>query len=59
MHVKMKSVDKAMMEKNLSGDNNENPLNKMVKSMNGFEIHKNQENEKNKFNLSRNYGMTF
>ena len=62
MHIKMKSVDKAMMEKNLLGDNNNNndPLNKMVKSMNGFEIQKNQEDEKNnnKFNLSKNYGMT-
>ena len=61
MHIKMKSVDKALMGKNLLGDNNNlNTTNKMVKSMNGFEINKNQENEKNnsKFNISKNYGMT-
>ena len=32
MHKKMKSVDKALMEKNLLGENT-NPLNKMVKSI--------------------------
>ena len=37
MHKKMKSVDKAMMEKNLLGENTI-PLNRMVKSMEGFEM---------------------
>ena len=65
MHKKMKSVDKAMMEKNLLGDNTGFPLNglnQMVKSMEGFEARKTLETEGNKGfkdNFSHNYGLTF
>ena len=65
MHKKMKSVDKAMMEKNLLGDNTGFPLNglnQMVKSMEGFEVRKTFETEGNKGfkdNFSHNYGLTF
>ena len=65
MHKKMKSVDKAMMEKNLLGDNTGFPLNglnQMVKNMEGFEVRKTLETEGNKGfkdNFSHNYGLTF
>ena len=61
MHKKMKSVDKAMMEKNLLGENI-NPLNKMVKSMEGFEMNNRVEilsYNKAFENASGQYGLTF
>ena len=61
MHIKMKSVDKAIMEKNLLGENI-NPLNKMVKSMEGFEMNNRVEilsYNKAFENASGQYGLTF
>ena len=68
LHKKMKSVDKAKMEKNLLGENagmnvlRTNSLNQMVRSMEGFEVKKTIDlgggNEFNS-NISHNYGMTF
>ena len=61
MHKKMKSVDKALMEKNLLGENT-NPLNKMVKSMEGFEMSNRVEilsYNKAFEHSSGQYGLTF
>ena len=61
MHKKMKSVDKALMEKNLLGENT-NPLNKMVKSMEGFEMNNRVEilsYNKAFEHSSGQYGLTF
>ena len=68
LHKKMKSVDKAMMERNLMGENvgigglKVNGLNQMVRSMEGFEVKKtiNLGDAKGfNSNISNNYGMTF
>ena len=65
LHKKMKSVDKAMMEKNIIGENTSigfNGINQMVKSMGHFEVKRGFENGANmRLNTSpsNNYGMTF
>ena len=68
LHKKMKSVDKAMMERNLMGENvgigglKVNGLNQMVRSMEGFEVKKTIDLGDAKgfnSNISNNYGMTF
>ena len=65
LHKKMKSVDKAMMEKNIIGENTSigfNGINQMVKSMGHFEVKRSFENGVNmRLNTSpsNNYGMTF
>ena len=65
LHKKMKSVDKAMMEKNIIGENTSigfNGINQMVKSMGHFEVKRSFENGANiRLNTtpSTNYGMTF
>ena len=65
LHKKMKSVDKAMMEKNIIGENTSigfNGINQMVKSMGHFGVKRSFENGANmRLNASpsNNYGMTF
>ena len=65
LHMKMKSVDKAMMEKNILGEatpNGLNGINQMVKSMDRFEVKKTIDLDGNKgfhSNHSQNYAMTF
>ena len=67
MHKKMKSVDKAMMEKNIVGENKGLTLfgvSPMIKSMNRFEVKKTLDTEYNKDerfhdNDSHDYGMTY
>ncbi len=65
MHIKMKSVDKAMMEKNILGETTStglNGINQMVKSMDRFEVKKTIDLDGNKgfhSNHSQNYAMTF
>ena len=56
MHIKMKSVDKAMMEKNILGES----TNKMAKSMDNFEKNIDIAVYNKAFGVSsRNYGLTF
>ena len=64
MHKKMKSVDKAMMEKNLLVESlGLKGTDKMVKSMNGFEMDKNIDiaefNKAFDISFSKKYGSTF
>jgi hypothetical protein len=65
LHMKMKSVDKAMMEKNILGENTQpgiNGINQMVRSMDRFEVKKTLSLDSNKgflLNSSQNYAMTF
>jgi hypothetical protein len=65
LHMKMKSVDKAMMEKNILGETTStglNGINQMVKSMDRFEVKKTIDLDGNKgfhSNHSQNYAMTF
>ena len=68
MHKKMKSVDKALIEKNIIGDsvglklNTMNTMNQMVKSMGHFEVRKSITMGKNirlSTTPSSNYRMTF
>ena len=65
LHMKMKSVDKAMMEKNILGENTQpriNGINQMVRSMDRFEVKKTLSLDSNKgflSNSSQNYAMTF
>ena len=68
MHKKMKSVDKALIEKNIIGDsvglklNSMNTMNQMVKSMGHFEVRKSITMGKNirlSTTPSSNYRMTF
>ena len=65
LHMKMKSVDKAMMEKNILGENAQpgiNGINQMVRSMDRFEVKKTLSLDSNKgflSNSSQNYAMTF
>ena len=57
MHIKMKSVDKAMMEKNILG---ESATNKMAKSMDNFEKNMDIAVYNKAFSTSsKNYGLTF
>ena len=57
MHIKMKSVDKAMMEKNILG---ESATNKMAKSMDNFEKNMDIAVYNKAFSSSsKNYGLTF
>ena len=56
MHIKMKSVDKAMMEKNILGES----TNKMAKSMDNFEKNIDIAVYNKAFSMSsKNYGLTF
>ena len=56
MHKKMKSVDKAMMEKSILGEN----INKMAKSMDNFDQKIDIAVYNKAFSISsRNYGLTF
>ena len=56
MHIKMKSVDKAMMEKNILGES----TNKMAKSMDYFEKNIDIAVYNKAFSMSsKNYGLTF
>ena len=55
MHIKMKSVDKAMMEKNILGES----TNKMAKSMDNFEKIDIAVYNKAFSMSSKNYGLTF
>ena len=68
MHKKMKSVDKALLEKNIIGDNvglklnTMNTMNQMVKSMGHFEVRKSitmGKNSRLSTTPSSNYRMTF
>ena len=65
LHMKMKSVDKAMMEKNILGESTPtglNGINQMVKSMDRFEVKKTIDLDGNRgfhSNNSQNYAMTF
>ena len=68
MHKKMKSVDKALLEKNIIGDNvglklnSMNTMNQMVKSMGHFEVRKSitmGKNSRLSTTPSSNYRMTF
>ena len=56
MHIKMKSVDKAIMEKNILGES----TNKMAKSMDNFEKNIDIAVYNKAFSMSsKNYGLTF
>ena len=56
MHIKMKSIDKAIMEKNILGES----TNKMAKSMDNFEKNIDIAVYNKAFSMSsKNYGLTF